>query len=371
MKQKRILFIASHRKDRAPGQRFRFEQYMAFLEQNGFHCELSPIISETDDKVLYQKGKYLQKFFIALRAWIKRQKDAWRANQFDIIFIFREAFLTGSTFFERQFRNSRAKIVFDFDDAIWHLDVSDANKRFDWLKEPGKTAKIISVSDMVLAGNQYLADYAKHHNNNVKIIPTTIDTNEYLKVSREKSRQTVCIGWSGSITTIKHFEYALPALKKLKEKYGEEIIIKVIGDASYENTELNIKGIAWNKKNEIQELSSFDIGIMPLPNDEWAKGKCGLKGLQYMALEIPCIMSPVGVNSDIITDGINGYLAKEEGEWIEKISALIENPTLRHRIGVEARKTVEEKYSVNSQKEKYLGLLNDILKTNHPKPNIS
>ena len=361
MNRKKILFIASHRLNRAPGQRFRFEQYLDFLRENGFDCELSSIISESQDRILYQKGKYFRKFLIMLSAWANRQKDIWRANQFDIIFIFREAFLTGSTFFEYKFSCSKAKVVFDFDDAIWHLDISAANKKFEWLKNPGKTAKIISMSDLVLAGNQYLADYAKHHNDNVKIIPTTIDTSEYINVAQKKDNETICIGWSGSITTIKHFEYAVPALRKLKEKYGEKISFKVIGDSSYQNKELNTKGIAWSKNDEIKELSSFDIGIMPLPNDEWAKGKCGLKGLQYMALEIPCIMSPVGVNSEIIVDGINGFLAKHDDEWIDKISLLIENAALRKQIGAEAKKTVEYKYSVNSQKERYLGLLKELL----------
>ena len=359
---KKILFIASHRKDRAPGQRFRFEQYFDHLQRNGFDCELSYILNEKDDKILYRHGKYAAKFLIAVKSWIHRWRDTHRANKFDIIFIFREAFLTGSVFFEKKFHRSKAKIIFDYDDAIWHLDVSDANREFGWMKNQGKTAKIISMSDMIIAGNQYLADYARHHNDNVTVIPTTIDTTEYVRSNNKKPSEKICIGWSGSITTIKHFEYALPFLKKLKQKYGEKISVKVIGDASYQNSELNVKGIAWNKQSEVAELSSFDIGIMPLPNDEWAKGKCGLKGLQYMALEIPCVMSPVGVNSEIISDGVNGFLAKDETEWIEKVSRLIDNPGLRTSIGIEARKTVVEKYSVDAQKGKYLEVFKNLLR---------
>src|ERR1700742_323496 len=138
--KKKILFIAPHRPGRSPGQRFRFEQYLSFLEQNGFACELSFIITEADDKLLYKKGHYIQKYLIHRRAIQKRKLDAARANAFDIIFIFREALVTGSTQFEKLFRKSKAKIVFDFDDAIWHLDVSEANRMFGWLKKPGKTA---------------------------------------------------------------------------------------------------------------------------------------------------------------------------------------------------------------------------------------
>lgn len=358
----RILFIAAHRPARSPSQRFRFEQYFDFFRQHGFEYDFSYLISEKDDAIFYQPGNLHNKLYIFFKSAFKRWKNINQSSVYDIIFIQREAFMTGSTFFENQFKKSKAKIVFDFDDAIWHFDISEANKKFGWLKDPSKTAKIISMSDLVIAGNKYLADYARHHNDNVVVIPTTIDTDEYKMVSAKPSGKPICIGWSGSITTIKHFEYALPFLKKLKSKFGNHICFKVIGDENYSNRELGVQGIKWNLNTEIEDLSEIDIGIMPLPDDEWAKGKCGLKGLQYMALEIPSVMSPVGVNTEIISDGINGFLAKDENEWVEKISLLIENPELRKKMGAEARKTVEERYSVNSQKERYLELFKSLLK---------
>ena len=360
---KKILFIASHRPDRAPGQRFRFEQYFSFLEKNGYKCELSYFITEKEDKILYQRGKYFQKALIAWKAFKIRFGNILRKNDYDIIFIFREAYLTGSVFFEKQFDKSKAKLVFDFDDAIWHLDVSAGNKMFAFMKNPGKTGYIISLCDIVFAGNQYLADYASKFNKHVVIIPTTIDTNEYAPLP-VKNKDTVTIGWSGSITTIKHFEFALPILRKLKAKYGSRLHIKVIGDASYRNEELGITGIGWKRDDEVKELSEFDIGIMPLPDDEWANGKCGLKGLQYMALEIPTIMSPVGVNTEIIKDGINGFLASETDEWVEKITRLIENADLRTSMGKAARKTVIDHYSVESQKNRYLEYFSQLTSTN-------
>lgn len=363
MKRKKILFIAAHRPDRAPGQRFRFEQYFDFLQANGFDCELSYIIDEAADRILYKPGFYKEKAKIQLRSIAKRKADAARAKDFDIVFIFREALMTRSIRFEKRMKASGAKLVFDFDDAIWNLDVSDANKKFSFLKNPGKTGDIIALCDLVFAGNAYLADYARKRNANVKIVPTTIDTNEYKRLPQEK-KETICIGWSGSITTIKHFEFAIPFLTLLKEKYGDRISIKVIGDASYENAALGIKGIGWNRKDEIKELSSFDIGIMPLPDDEWANGKCGLKGLQYMALGIPTIMSPVGVNTEIIQDGKNGFLAVSTDEWVNKIEQLVASEELRKRMGEEAIKTVEESYSTNAWKEKYLEYFQALLHMN-------
>lgn len=362
---KKILYIASHRADRAPGQRFRFEQYFDFLEKNGYHCELSYYISEKDDNYLYLKGYYAHKFMILVKAVIRRIKDLQRADRYDAVLIHREAFLLGSTFFERRFKRSKAKIIFDFDDSIFLPDTSHANQGLKWLKKPEKTGKIIAMSDMVFAGNSYLAEYALKFNNNVKIVPTTINTTDvHKKPVQVLKDETVCIGWTGSITTIKHFELALPVLKKLKQKYGKRIKIKVIGDEKYENSELGIKGIGWSRENEIEELSTLDIGIMPLPNDEWSKGKCGLKGLEYMALEIPPVMSRVGVNTEIIQDGINGFLADGEEEWIRKIEMLIDDKELRNKMGGEALKTVKENYSTESQKGKYLQYLNELFGVN-------
>lgn len=359
----RILFIAAHRPNRSPSQRFRFEQYFSFLRQNGYVYFLSYLISEKNDQLFYKPGSFHSKLYIFFRSALKRRFDVWRCSKFDIVFIQREAFMTGSTYFARQMRKKNVKFVYDFDDAIWHFDVSEGNKNLGWLKNPGKTVKLISMADVVIAGNKYLADYAKHHNENVIIIPTTIDTDYHRKINFSNTpKNKICIGWTGSITTIKHFEHAVPLLKKLKDKYQNKIEIKVIGDVNYTNESIGVKGIEWNSETEIEDLSTIDIGIMPLPNDEWTKGKCGLKGLSYMAMEIPSVMSPVGVNTEIIQDGINGFLADTDEEWIAKLSLLIESQELREKIGKEARKTVIEKYSVESQQQRYLDCFNALLK---------
>ncbi len=357
---KKVLFIGAHRPDRSPSQRFRFEQYINHLEENGFVCHQSYLIKEWHEKKFYNPGNLTHKMYIFIRSFAKRLYEVVRYYNYDIIFVQREAFMTGTTLFERLYKLTKAKLIFDFDDAIWLHDVSEANKKLGWLKNPDKTGKIIRIADLIFAGNEYLAEYARKFNGNVVIIPTTIDTNEYRNLLLN-THPSVCIGWSGSMTTIKHFEYAIPFLIQLKNKYGNKISFKVIGDGSYRNEALGITGIAWNKEDEIKELSSFDIGIMPLPHDEWAKGKCGLKGLQYMALEIPTVMSPVGVNMEIIKDGTNGFLAETTDEWVEKVSLLLESEELRHKIGKEGRKTVVEKYSTESQKKNYLNHFNNII----------
>jgi glycosyltransferase involved in cell wall biosynthesis len=353
----KILFIAAHRPNRSPSQRFRFEQYIPFLESNGFSCEISHIINEKDDKVLYEGRSFVRKLRLLIRAIFIRWKAIKKVKQSDIVFVQREALMIGSTWFERQVKRSKAKFVFDFDDSIWILDTSEVNKKWEWLKDTSKTKKLIAMADLVIAGNNYLANYALLYNKNVVTVPTTVDTEIFQPNFSKKNTESVCIGWSGSHTTIKHFKYILPVLKKLKQRYNSKINFLVIGDENFSDEELGIKGQPWKKDNEVELLNTIDIGLMPLPDDQWSEGKCGLKGLTYMALEIPTIMSPVGVNKEIIQHGKNGFLADSENEWFETLSQLIEKPELRKVIGQKGRNTVKEKYSVNANKNIYLDSL--------------
>lgn len=356
---KRVLFVASHRKDRAPNQRFRFEQYFSYLEKHGFQCELSPLITAAEDKIFYSPGNYAPKTLIAIRAFLRRLRDTARRNQYDIIFIPREAFMTGSILFERWFKKSTAKIIFDFDDSIWIDVISENNKALAWLKDASKTSRIIEMADLVFAGNSFLATYARQFNSNVEIVPTTIDTDLYVP-HYQPDKKPVVIGWSGSISTIEHFTHAIPALAEIKKRYGKQVAFKVVGNQNYRNEELEIHGLPWQHTTELDDLRSMDIGIMPLPDNEWAKGKCGLKGLQYMALGIPTIMSPVGVNTTIIQDGVNGFLADSTEAWVNKLAMLIEDSALRVKLGQAGRKTVEERYSVKSEREHYLQLFQSL-----------
>lgn len=349
----KILFLTLHRKDRSPGQRFRHEQYLDHLKDNGFEITYSNMLNADKDKVFYGSGNPLAKIGVGLSAIFKRSKDVFKANKYDYIFVYRDAFFFG-VFFEWLFRRSKAKLIFDFDDSIWLQDENPNQSLFQKLKNPLKTGKIISYCDLIIAGNEYLKEYALQHNSNVTIIPTTIDTEEYSPIEISDREKAICVGWSGSFSTIKHFESALEPLKVIKEKYGDKVRFKVIGDGNYKNDELQITGLPWKKDTEIEDLCDIDIGIMPLPDDAWSKGKCGLKGLQYMALEIPTIMSPVGVNSEIIEEGKNGMLASSIEEWVQKLSQLIEDSSLRKQMGEEGRKTVLKDFSVEANKDKWL-----------------
>jgi glycosyltransferase involved in cell wall biosynthesis len=356
-----VLVVSVHPPGRLPSLRFRFEQYVPFLHEHGFRTTFSPVMRPGEYDAFYREGRYARKAIMTGRGMLRRLADLRRASNYDLVVVQREAIQLGTALIERGFSRSPARLVFDFDDAIWVRDVSEANRRLAWLKRPGKTSKIIAMSDMVFAGNEYLRDYAYEFNPNVKLVPTTIDTAYHVRRARRGEPSRVCVGWTGSTTTIRHFGLVVPVLRRLRARFGERVQFKVIGDGRYENDELGVRGCDWNPHTEIEDLSEIDIGLMPLPDDEWSKGKCGLKALQFMALETPTVMSPVGVNTKIVEDGRNGFLANSECEWFEKLSRLVESAELRERLGKAARGTVIREYSVESQKWRYLDYLRELL----------
>jgi glycosyltransferase involved in cell wall biosynthesis len=358
-----VLILCAHRPKRSPSQRYRFEQYLPYLESCGFSFTYSYLLNETDDKLFYSHGNFAHKVFILLKSVFIRIKDCLRFRKFDVVFIQREASFLGTSFFEKRAFKSGAYVIFDFDDSIWLADTSPGNQKWEWIKKPQKFFKNLSYAHCVMAGNSYLAEKAHTYAKNILIVPTTVDTDFHKPLQDLKNEAFVTIGWSGSISTIKHFELLIPVLIKLKKRYGAKLKFKVIGEKNYAHPELEIEAVAWSEATEVQELNSLDIGIMPLPDDAWANGKCGLKGLTYMACGVVAVLSEVGVNKQIIKHGQNGFLAENDYEWFNLLSELIENKTLRTEIGEKGRETVIKNYSVEATKNTYLQIFKHAAKS--------
>jgi glycosyltransferase involved in cell wall biosynthesis len=357
----RFLFLAVHAPNRAPGQRFRFEQYLDSLRERGVECDFSWALDGSDAKILYSPGQVPRKALLVLRLLFKRWLESFSLGRYDLVLVQREAMFVGGPRLEMAAKRSGAKLVFDFDDAIWLADMSSYNQRFRWLKDAEKIPRILRAADLVLAGNAFLADYARSFNQRVQIVPTTIDTDTYQPRSH-RPEGPLCIGWSGSFSTIRDFRLAAPTLKRLRARYGERVRFKVIGDNTFRDDELGVVGQPWKADTEVADLQEIDIGLMPLPDNEWSRGKCGLKGLQYMALGIPTLMSPVGVNADIITDGKDGYLPGSDEDWERDLVSLIENPALRAQIGAAGRQRVVQGYSVRAWRDRYCDLLSGLVR---------
>lgn len=350
----RLLVLAPYPLQRAPNQRFRFEQYVAIFEELGWHVDIRPLMNTKVYGWFWGPGRVPQKAAFLASGLVRRLADMLRARRYDSVLIVRECFPAGPAYLEHLLRRVARRIVFDFDDSIWLPSESERNRLFAWLKRPEKTARILAISDLAIAGNAYLADYARRYARRVTIIPTTIDTEIYMP-ERRADRDEVVVGWSGSATTSSYLDMVVAPLRKLQRECGVKLL--TVGAPSWRPPELEIDAQPWSLEIELPLLRRIDIGLMPLTDDPWSRGKCGLKALQYMALKSAAVVSPVGVNREIVEHGRNGLHARGEDDWYAMIRACVEDSRLRRELGERARQTVEERYSVRANAARWVEAL--------------
>lgn len=298
---------------------------------------------------LYGSNKIFYKISFNISEIIYRLRDLLKSNHYDIIFIQKKLISLDLGLFCILLNTIRKKIIFDFDDAIYLNPYQRLPYFFRFLEAPGLTNRLIQKSDAVIAGNQYLKEYALAFNPNVYVIPTSVDTDYFILKKDSQIKDIVTLVWTGSYGTNKYINILGRVINKLSEKYKLRLLIisnmrRFIDFSCFGKAEVIFK--FWTLATEIQDLHMGDIGLAPLDDTELTQGKCGFKNLLYMSSGIPTVSSPVGVNSKIIKDGINGFLANSDEEWIYKLSLLIEDQNLRKKIAKEARRTVEEYYSV-------------------------
>lgn len=349
---KKVFILAPYPKGEAPSQRFRFEQYLDDLNDANLSIEIHPFLNQKTWSKLYLEGSFFSKALGILGSFWRRFLLLFKLISADYIFIHREASMIGPPLFEWIISKVlRKKYIFDFDDAIWLPNYSQSNAKFHRLKAYWKTKWIIKWAENVTTGNEYLKNYAAQYNKNVQIIPTTIDLLNVHNVKTDYTATPINIGWTGTHTTMHYLDELIPVIEELEKDF--QFTFTVISNQAPDFNLKSLRFVKWNKETEIEDLSKLSIGVMPLIDNQWAEGKCGFKGLQYMALGIPAILSPVGVNKSIIDNGKNGFLCKTPEEWKNQLISLIKSEELREKIGSEGFKTVQERYSVQANLPKY------------------
>lgn len=353
----KILFLVPYPLKESPSQRFRFEQYFEILIKNNHTYQVQSFLSVTGWKILYKPGHLFTKAWIILSGFLKRFLILFRISSFDYIFIHREAAPVGPPILEWLIAKIfRKKIIYDFDDAIWLTDKIKEGTFEKIIRWRSKVGLISRWSYKVSCGNDYLCDYARKFNHQVILNPTTIDTiGLHNPTDEKKSSDHLVIGWTGSHSTLKYLKDIEPVLKQLEQKYPR-LQTLIIADRKPDLALQSLFFLPWNKETEATDLAKADIGIMPLPDDEWAKGKCGFKALQYMSMKIPTVVSPVGVNTKIVEAGVTGYHASTQQEWMDALELLINDSTLRQTLGENGRKKIIESYSVESNASTFLSL---------------
>jgi glycosyltransferase involved in cell wall biosynthesis len=353
-----ILFLVPYPLKESPSQRFRFEQYLGILEREGHSYHVHSFLNDNNWRQFSAPGRLLPKILVLLKGLARRTLVLFAIHNYQMIFVHREIAPIGPPVFEWLISKVlQKKIIYDFDDALWLTDRQNESLLLRLMKWRTKVSAICRWSYKVSCGNEFLCDYARQFNQQVVCNPTTIDTDSLHNRQhvRDKTNGFLTVGWTGSHSTLKYLEPLEPILLKIENAFPSVRFI-VIAD---QEPSLHLQRLIfkpWRIDTEIDDLSQVDIGIMPLPDDEWSKGKCAFKALQYMALEIPTIASRVGANTSVIDHGVNGFLASTPADWEGHLTRLIEDQNLRISIGRKGRERVVDRYSVRSNGARFLSL---------------
>jgi len=333
------------------GCRFRIAQFIPYLQSHGFDVTLRSLFTPEFFRLVYRRGHYASKAITFALLSLKRLTSLGRLSAFDIVFIYREMFPIGPAIVERWLaRRGSPPLVFDFDDAIFLPSVSEANRLIGVLKHPGKVSGIIRDSQHVITGNEYLADYARRFNPSVTMIPTSVDTEVFVPANgtadRPLHRHEPVVGWIGSPTTGGYIRSLSNVLRRVRERHPFMLRISGAGEP-FDIPGVTVQHEPWSLAREVELFNTCDVGVYPLTDDEWSKGKCGFKAIEFMACGVPVIASAVGVNREIIQDGVNGFLATSDAEWVDKLGCLLADSGLRRRFAEAGRRTIEARYSVH------------------------
>lgn len=350
----KILFVTQYGV-LAASSRTRVFHYLPHLEAAGHQCEVLTVLPDRSiggsqllvthqwaRKSLYYAWAFWRTFNCGLRA-------LFAARGYDLLFVQKVIF---PPLIRWLFRLNGTPLIYDFDDAIFTSEVRERN----WLaqrkhnRNSAGVPAMLRLAQLALVENEYTASFAQNHCSRVAIITGPIDTQRYSPGTKCTTREEIVLGWIGSSSTLPYLEMIRPALEELGRSLGH-VRLHVVGALGMELQHMPVVEKAWSMEEEVGDLRSFDIGLMPMPDDPWTRGKGGYKLLQYMAVGLPVITSPVGINCQVVDNGENGFWAESIEQWKEKIERLVADAELRRNMGIAGRKKMESVYSLDKARE--------------------
>jgi len=312
--------------------RYRILQYIPYLEDHGMICT--------------EMG-----FPVSLNEYVKLGTIL---PKYDCVFVQRKRFHFP---FLPILRKRAVRIVYDLDDAVMFKNTL-AESPYSKTRQK-RFRNMVKSCDAVIAGNTFLRDQALRYNSAVMVIPTSIPVAKYSLKDYSQKKPIVTIGWIGDHGSIHYLEKMKDVFEDLGRKYPGKVELKIICDVFFDCENMPVKKVAWTRDKEVDELKDIDIGIMPLVDDPWSWGKCGLKILQYFGVGVPAVCTPVGVNRDVVKPEQSGYWATTPEDWVKSLSMLIENPGLRQSMGMQARIILEQGYTREVNASRILSVLED------------
>ena len=340
----RVTAFAKYDRE-AASTRQRILQYLPWLDRAGIHVDVHPLLDDAYVRSL-ASGKAASKAAI-VEAYARRLAQLLRTSDADLIWVYAELFPWLPAAFEKLVFRSGTPILYDYDDAFF-VPYDDHPRALVRRLLGGKLDPLIAGATAVCAGNDYLRDHAARLNPNAIVLPTVVDIDCY-RPAASRPNGALTIGWIGSPSTWQFVRPHLPLLADLCRTSNVCFSAVGAGAAAEADRFDGLTFTAWSEAGEIGAVQAMDIGIMPLPDAAWARGKSGYKLVQYMACGLPLVASPVGVNSTIVQDGITGILATDEAEWRAAFDRLIADPALRAAMGQAGRARAVAAYSLQSQ----------------------
>lgn len=362
-KARRMLVLCPFPQGVAAGQRLKYEQYFDSWRAEGWHIDVSSFMNMDMWNVAYEPGHLLRKVGGVLRGHARRIRDLFRVHRYDLVYVFMWVTPFGTSTFERAVRRLARRVVFDVEDNVMVGQALprgyNPNALVARLKGPGKAAFLIRSADHVIASSPYLRDHCLQGQGAraSTYISSSVDTDRFVPRGTFPAGK-VTIGWTGTFSSRVYLDALRPVFQRLARTVDYRL--RVIGNFEYELPGVDLEVIRWSKEKEVEDLQALDIGVYPLPQDDWVMGKSGLKAIQYMAFGLPTVASNAGMTPMIIRHGENGLLVRSDDEWVEALERLVRDADLRRRLGDAARRDAVDKYSTAAIGGQYLRVLEEV-----------
>lgn len=356
----KILFLTKYEYLGA-SSRYRTLQYLPYLKEQNIDFDVKPLFSDEYLRYKYANGK--ENKLITIKRILKRiYVSLFESQKYDLLVIEKELIPYFPPILEYCLKFTKIPYILDYDDAVWH-NYDNHKKAIVRFLFKNKIASVIKNAKAVIAGSEYIKTFALQFNNNVYKIPTSIDMSKYQCSTGENDTDKFIVGWIGSSSTSKYILYISKALKRFTDKHNAIVHLVGFDFKLSSKIEFKHKIIPWSEKNEVEEICKFDVGIMPLVDEPFERGKCGFKLIQYMGCKKPVIASPVGENNIIVEDSVNGFLVNNENEFYEKLKFFYTNRDIVEEFGINGFKKVNNFYSLQESQKKYLEVLKKALES--------
>lgn len=355
----KVLFLTRYPHAGA-SSRYRVYQYLPHLEALGVSCDVQSFMDAVMYRRFFSPGGTVAKAWLMLKAFARRLRVVARFRDYDIIYLQRELLPFAPLWLERYMKNRGAVLFFDYDDALFINKPSRFNPIATLLRSPDKTFGMFRLASCVVAGNDWLRDTAASHGAFAVTLEVAEDTDRIAMHLPHCNDQPVTVGWLGSTSTVKYLRLIEPVLRRIADEYPT-LRFELMGGGDFDMQGVPWKLSTWSLEGELEALSRFDIGLMPLPDEEWARGKSGGKARTYMAAGVVPVCAAIGYNRELIDNARTGYLCSDLNEWYAAITSLINDADLRQRMAVQARAEVVARFSPSQQAARMRALFDDVL----------